>query len=125
MASTSLAHPARPEYTVPEATRARVARGLALYRERAGEIEPQGRGIYTVPGCRGGAYTVNLAVLGGEESCSCPDFRRHKTPCKHVFAATLFRAKIQRPAWKAQQAESVRRRRRTQAAVANLERMGA
>ncbi len=122
MIDQSLAHPARP---VPEGTRGRVGRGLKLYREHAGEIEPRWRGIYTVPGCRGGAYTVNLAVLGGEESCSCPDFRRHKTHCKHVFAATLFRAKIQRPAWKAQQAESVRRRRRTQAAVANLERMGA
>jgi uncharacterized Zn finger protein len=36
---------------------------------------------------------VDLAVFGGTESCNCPDFRRHHGTCKHIFAATVARAK--------------------------------
>ena len=55
------------------------------------EIEHQGKGVYSVPSCSGeGSYEVDLAVFGGEESCNCPDRAR---PCKHLVAATIFRAK--------------------------------
>ncbi len=72
-----------------------------------------GRGHYLVPGCSGKDYVVNLAVLGGEESCSCPDFRRRGDTCKHLTAATLYRAKVQRRRWEEQGAEpSLRRENR-------------
>ncbi len=75
----------------PPATRE--LRGLALYRERGHEIEHTGHGVYSVPGCSGGSYRVDLAAFGGEESCNCPDYQRHKQPCKHVFAGVIHRAK--------------------------------
>jgi hypothetical protein len=83
--------------TAPPATRE--LRGIKLYREHGDEIIHEGRGVYTVPGCSGGSYRVDLAVFGGEESCSCPDFtapRRNREPgepCKHLYAATIFRAR--------------------------------
>jgi uncharacterized Zn finger protein len=69
----------------------RIGRGIKLHREHSEEITHEGRGVYTVPGCSGGTYTVDLAVFGGEESCDCPD--RAKV-CKHLVAAGLYRAKI-------------------------------
>jgi predicted nucleic acid-binding Zn ribbon protein len=73
----------------------RELRGIALYRDRGVEIEHEGRGIYTVPGCSEGTYTVDLAIFGGDESCSCPDHRSHpEYTCKHLIAATIFRAKV-------------------------------
>ncbi len=77
--------------TAPPTTRE--LRGLALYRDHADEIEHIGKGRYTVPGCSGGVYVVDLAVFGGTESCTCPDFQRYKEPCKHVYAGSLYRAK--------------------------------
>jgi hypothetical protein len=68
-------------------------RGLALWGDPLGrEIEHEGRGVYRVPSCsgQGVTYAVDLAVFGGEESCNCPDRER---PCKHLIAATIFRAK--------------------------------
>ncbi len=80
--------------SVPAPPTTRELRGLALYRERADEIEHIGHGVYMVPGCSGGTYTVDLAVFTDEpETCSCPDYQRHKQPCKHVYAATVARAK--------------------------------
>ena len=68
----------------------RELRGLALYRDHGDEIQHEGHGVYTVPSCSGGTYTVDLAVFGGEESCDCPD----RAPvCKHMVAATIHRAK--------------------------------
>ncbi|MCA1730459.1 MAG: SWIM zinc finger domain-containing protein [Actinobacteria bacterium] len=98
MASTSIAHRA---HTVPEETRERVLRGLVLHADHVGEITHEGHGVYTVPGCGGGSYEVNLVPFGGEESCTCPDYRKHKAPCKHLFAATIYRAKSRRTARKA------------------------
>jgi SWIM zinc finger len=89
---------AQPAYAVPDETRTRVARGLKLFREHGEEIENLGRGRYCVPGCSGGSYEVSLGILGDEESCTCPDFERRQASCKHIFAADLYRAKIQRPA---------------------------
>ena len=92
------------ESIAPPATRE--LRGLALYRDYADEIAHEGRGVYTVPGCSGGTYTVNLAVFGGEESCSCPDHRNHpEYTCKHLVAATIYRAKARMGARRAQAAK--------------------
>ena len=87
MAETSVAHGAHPPTT-------RELRGLRLYRERGDRIEPLGHGKYRVPGCSGGSYEVDLAVLGDEEdsSCMCRDHRKGRA-CKHIYAATLYRAK--------------------------------
>ncbi len=82
--------------TVAAATRE--LRGLALYRDHADLITHEGHGIYTVPGCSGGTYTVNLAIGGGEESCSCPD----RAPvCKHIICATIHRARAKAKARRA------------------------
>ena len=86
--------------TAPPATRE--LRGLALYRDHADEIIQEGRGVYTIPGCSGGNYTVDLAVFGGDESCTCPDFERRHDTCKHLVAATIYRAKTRAAANKAQ-----------------------
>lgn len=76
----------------PPATRE--LRGLKLYRERGDEIKHIGHGRYEVPGCTSGTYRVDLAVFTDEpETCSCPDYQRHKQPCKHVYATSLYRAK--------------------------------
>ena len=108
----------------PEATR--VERGIALFRERGDEIETTGRGWYRVPGCSGGTYTVYLAVLGGEECCDCPDFghREEVAVCKHIVAATIYRA--QGAAERRRDAEARSERRTSgRVALAGLERMGA
>jgi hypothetical protein len=87
MASTSLPASAKEATT-------RVQRGRDLYAEHGDKITHEGRGVYTVPGCAGGAYRVDLAVFGGAESCSCPDHRHHREySCKHLIAATIHRAK--------------------------------
>lgn len=98
----------------------RELRGLKLYRERGDEIEPQGRGVYLVPGCSGSTYTVDLAVFSDEESCTCPDHREHpEFTCKHLTAATLYRAKDN-----ARRRDS-RQRFSPEMIAANLARMGA
>ena len=81
MATTKDSAPAHPS--------TRELRGLALYRDHGDEIERTAPHVYVVPGCSGGSYVVHL----GRETCTCPDFERHNTPCKHLFAATLKAAK--------------------------------
>ncbi len=90
------------EATVPQTAETREERGIALALERGWEIEHLGRGRFSVPGCSGGGpYTVQLAIVGDEESCTCPDFttprrgREDGEPCKHIYAATVVRAKRQ------------------------------
>lgn len=64
----------------------RALRGLELFRERGLEIRPVQDGCWRVPSCSGPRfYEVDLA----EESCTCPDFRSRRRPCKHVFAAVI------------------------------------
>ena len=88
----------------------RELRGLALYRDHHDEIIHEGHGSYRVPGCGGGTYTVDLAVFTDEpETCSCPDYQRHKQTCKHVYAATVARAKARMRA-RTVQAERTRER---------------
>ncbi len=77
--------------SVPAPPATRELRGLALFRERAGEIEHPYPGVYIVPGCKGGSYTVHLAP---RERCSCSDHARHpEHSCKHIVCATIYRAK--------------------------------
>jgi SWIM zinc finger len=78
--------------TPPPSTRE--SRGLELYRR--GGIERIARDVYLVPSCsrRGADYLVDLAA----ESCECADHQRHGGPCKHAYAALLYRAWIRRAA---------------------------
>ena len=112
MAESSVAHPAHP-YT-------REQRGIALYSERGDEVRALGHGRYSVPSCTGGSYVVDLAPLGGEESCTCRDFERRGEPCKHMYCATLYRAKRRA----GHRRSSSRPRFSPEQIEANLERMG-
>ncbi len=74
----------------------REVRALALYRERGAEIVRTGPFTYLVPSCTGGEpYAVDYRA----ETCDCPDFtiprrgRELGTPCKHVYAVGIHRAK--------------------------------
>jgi uncharacterized Zn finger protein len=88
--------------SVPAPPQTRELRGLKLYREHGDEIKHIGHGRYEVPGCSGGSYRVDLDISGDEESCGCPDYQRHKQPCKHVYAATIYRSKSRAKARRAQ-----------------------
>jgi hypothetical protein len=84
--NTSLAHPR----TVPNT---RELRALELYRTRGHEIRKVGADLYLVPSCAGqGSYTVDY----NEETCSCPDFRRHGETCKHIYCVGISLAKRRR-----------------------------
>ncbi len=69
----------------------REERALALYHARGREIERIAPNVYLVPSCSGDhAYRVDLS----DESCNCPDARRHPDlNCKHILAAAVKRAK--------------------------------
>jgi hypothetical protein len=73
----------------------RARRGLALWRSQGTEIRPMPAGGLSVPSCPepGRSYRVSLA---GEGRCGCPDWRRRKEPCKHLFAALVWAAKARR-----------------------------
>jgi len=104
------------QFSATRTATTRELRGLALYRERGAEIEPLGKGRYEVPGCSGGTYTVDLGVFGGgEETCNCPDYQRHKQPCKHVYTATVARAKSRAKARRESSTSGRRRGRLAQA----------
>ncbi len=94
--------------TAPPPTRE--LRGITLFKERGHEFTHEGHGVYTVPGCSGGTYRVDLAVFGGTESCSCPDHHRHpEKTCKHLAAAALYRAKSRAKARREQAARTTAR----------------
>ncbi len=98
--------------TAPPVTRE--LRGLALYRDHGAEITHEGHGVYTVPGCSGGTYRVDLAIgsAAGEEYCNCPD----RAPvCKHIICATIYRSKARAKAREIQAA-----RTKTRASRASL-----
>ena len=64
----------------------RALRGVDLYREHGREVRLMDNGFWSVPSCSGRKpYVVDLA----SESCTCPDWREHRKPCKHVFAAVI------------------------------------
>ena len=73
----------------------RARRGLALWRSQGAEIRPMPAGGLSVPSCSeaGRSYRVSLA---GEGCCGCPDWRRRKEPCKHLYAALVWAAKQRR-----------------------------
>jgi len=77
MARTSVAHSGAPS---------RELRGLEIFHR--GGIERIGRDLFIVPSCSRGEYLADLDA----EACSCPDYRSRRKACKHVYAATLFRA---------------------------------
>ncbi len=64
----------------------RALRGLQAWRR--GAVGRCG-GEWVVAGEGGAIYRVDLR----EQSCSCPDFEHRGEPCKHLFAATVARAK--------------------------------
>ena len=70
----------------------RALRGLALWQSHGAEFRPMPAGGLSVPSCSqpGRGYRVSLA---GEGRCGCADWRRHRQPCKHVFAALVWAAK--------------------------------
>jgi len=82
MDSKSLAQPA-----------SRQLRGLALYLQHRDEIQRILPHTYEVPSCTGtGTYVVRL----DRGTCECPDFERHHTACKHVYAASIKASKNRR-----------------------------
>ena len=90
MTTRSLAQPARP--TTPET--ARELRGLALYREHAGEIryEPAER-AWLVPSQHDATSVYEVTIGRRGDSCECRDFEFRGGPCLHIFAATVAKAK--------------------------------
>ena len=70
----------------------RTKRGVELFRERGDEIESKPSGGYSVPSrtSEGRSYRVSLADGG---RCGCPDHRRTRRACLHVYAATIHEAK--------------------------------
>ena len=68
----------------------REKRGLALYRERGGEIEHAGGSVWIVPSQSGSEpYAVDLR----NEICECPDRQNRGGACKHITAARIAYAK--------------------------------
>ena len=71
----------------------RAARGIALHRERAGEITRTTAHTYRVPSCTG---EVSYLVYLDLRCCTCPDHRSAKSVgerCKHYHAAYIAAAK--------------------------------
>lgn len=81
--------------------RKRVADGFKLFSTQVGQITSLGFGFYKIPSQdpkkRIGPeshYLVTLGIYANEEErCSCIDYSIRKDTCKHIVAATLFRAK--------------------------------
>ena len=76
-----------------ESVARRACRGLALWQRLGAEIRPMPAGGLSVPSCSqpGRSYRVSLA---GEGRCGCADWRRRKEPCKHLYAALVWAAKL-------------------------------
>ncbi len=73
----------------------RALRGVALWRRQGAEIRPMPAGGVSVPSCSeaGRSYRVSLA---GDGRCGCSDWQRRKQPCKHLYAASIWAAKVRR-----------------------------
>ena len=75
------------EHTVAQRAFERARRGLQAWRD--GAVGRCG-GEWVVAAERGGRiYRVDLKA----QTCSCPDFEHRGETCKHLFAATVARAK--------------------------------
>lgn len=98
MAKSSLAHPVHPvpahegDLEHVSAVADRVLRGQALYQEHAGEIRFES-GVWYVPSQHDATSVYEVVIGRRGESCECVDFERRRARCKHVFAATIARAK--------------------------------
>ncbi len=69
----------------------RVARGIALHRERGHEIERTTANVYRVPSCTGRSSYV-VYVSEGYQFCTCPDYATARAlgqRCKHYHAAEI------------------------------------
>ncbi len=77
-------------------------KALRLYPERT--VEHAGYGVYRVEG-RQVAYTVDLGIDGGDESCNCPATKG----CYHIAMATIYRAQGRATARRAQAARTAAR----------------
>ena len=73
-------------------------KGLDLYRSRRSEFVRISHDVIEVPSCteRGLYYRVDFTEKTGR--CSCRDFQRRGTPCKHLFAAEAYRSWLRRAA---------------------------
>lgn len=71
----------------------RTQRGIQLWRDQGDNIERVAPSVYDVPSCSSNeTYKVWLDL----QACSCPDHKQAKflgVRCKHVIAATIYRAK--------------------------------
>ena len=79
------------ETTIPKT---RAERGLALYRERGGEIVVYLDGTYGVPSRSVEGVIYHVDVERG--TCECPDSACRKATCLHMVAAEAKRAEIPR-----------------------------
>ncbi len=73
------------------AVKARVRRGLALYRSRGEEIVPKTFGGFSVPSSTYEDRSYRVCLLSGR--CGCEDHRRTSRACLHIYAATIAAAK--------------------------------
>ncbi len=71
--------------------KARVLRGVALYRSKGAEIVTMPYGGYSVPSSTHEARSYRVCVLSGR--CGCEDHRRTSRACLHIYAATVAEAK--------------------------------
>ncbi len=86
MTTRSLAQPAHPS--------TREIRGLALYREHAGEIRFDARErVWLVPSQQDATSVYEVTIGPKGEGCECADFEHRGARCKHVYAATIAKAK--------------------------------
>lgn len=83
-----------PTTSLPES---RATRGLALFRERGGEIVSYVDGTFGVPS-RTEDGVIYLVDLLGAETCSCPDRTPDTEACLHMVAAEAKRAEMLREA---------------------------
>lgn len=83
MANTSINGSGRGE-------EARITRGITLYHEHGSEIADIGDDFFIVPSSEAGrSYVVDL----GNEVCECRSYEYRGGTCKHLAAATIFRAR--------------------------------
>ena len=74
----------------------RIVRGLDLYSERGTEIVRLDEDLYRVPSATGEDTSYDVSIEAGKEDCACRDFEIRRTACKHVYAALVADAKLQR-----------------------------
>lgn len=75
-------------------TNPRVLRGRELYREHADEITYDVRErVWYVPSEHDATSLYEVRIGRHGESCECADFEHRNATCKHIYAASLAKAK--------------------------------